>query len=110
MSSKSCTVSSSSQWRRRRWQRPRRARSPNLLSEQHQLPACDLSQTAYAKTNQSQWPRNKLFLPQQKTSEPIDVLSFGDRFFDGDLPRERGEIAVADFDLNRFRRDSAAFE
>src|SRR6185503_6525696 len=62
------------------------------------------------ESNQSQRPRNKLLLPQQKTSEPIDILRFGDRFFHGDLPRERGEIAVADLDLHRFRREPAALE
>src|SRR5438876_1135706 len=93
-----------------RWQRPRRALSPNLISQQHQLPACDLSQTADAESNQSQRPRNKFFLPQQKTAEPIDILGFSDWFLHGKLPRQRGEIAVADFDLHRFRRDSAVFE
>lgn len=51
--------------------------------------------------------RHQLLPTQQETSQPVDVLGFGDRFFDGELARQRREVAVPHLDLNRVRRQES---
>jgi len=43
---------------------------------------------------------HELFLGQQKAGEPINLTSFGNRFFNGNLAGERRKIAVTDFYLD----------
>src|SRR2546425_4379675 len=73
--------------------------STHFALQQHQLPSRDLPQTADTNSDQPQRSRHQFFLRQKKTTEPINVPRLGDWFLDRDLARERGEIAVTDFDL-----------
>jgi len=53
---------------------------------------------------------NQFFAREKETGEAIDFLGSGNRLLNGDLAGQRGEITVADLDLDGLGRESFALQ
>src|SRR5207249_4990767 len=82
----------------------------HLPAPQPQLPAGRQIEMADAQAEQAQGTRDQFLFRQEKARQPVDLLRFGHRLLHGNLPREGGEIAVADLHLNGLRRELLALE
>ena len=81
-----------------------------VCSKQCQLLSVRLAQIADAQTQQPQRTRNQFFPAQQETSQPANISGLGDRFLDGNLACECGEIAAAHFHQDCVRPQTPMFE
>jgi hypothetical protein len=81
-----------------------------LDSKEGELAGGGFGEGAHAKAEQAKRTGDEFLPAQQVAAKAIDFRGVGQGFFHGDLAREGGEVAIADFHLDGVRTEAAAFE